>query len=92
MSFGTGFALYFLFWWLCLFAVLPFGARSQIGQGEVEPGTEPGAPVNPQLLRKIIATTILAAILFGLYWFITVTMGYSLDDIPSPFPQDRQGS
>lgn len=89
MSIGTGIALYFLFWWLCLFAVLPFGARTQVDEGEVEPGTEPGAPVKPHILRRFIATSILAGIMFGIYWFITVSLGYSLDNIPSPFPQDR---
>ena len=89
MSLGTGIALYFLFWWLCLFAVLPFGARSQAEQGEIEPGTEPGAPVKPHILRRFIANSILAGIVFGIYWFVTVTLGYSLDNIPSPFPQDR---
>ena len=89
MSFGTGFALYFLFWWLCLFAVLPFGARSQAEVGEVAPGTEPGAPHKINIWRKFLINSILAGVLFGLYWLITVKLGYSLDDIPSPFPQDR---
>lgn len=89
MSIGTGIALYFLFWWLCLFAILPFGARTQVDEGEVEPGTEPGAPVKPHILRRFIATSILAGIMFGIYWFITISLGYSLDNIPSPFPQDR---
>ncbi len=89
MSFGTGFALYFLFWWLCLFAILPFGVRSQAENNDVEPGTEPGAPIKPNLLRRFIANSILAGIVFGLYLFVTVKLGYSLDNIPSPFPQDR---
>ena len=88
MSFGTGFALYVLFWWLCLFAVLPFGVRSQVENGEVEPGTEPGAPHKTHIWKKMLINTMVAGVVFGLYLFVTVTLGYSLDSIPSPFPAD----
>lgn len=33
MSFGAAVAIYFIIWWLCLFAVLPFGVRSQVEEG-----------------------------------------------------------
>jgi predicted secreted protein len=89
MSIGTGIALYFIFWWLCLFAVLPFGVRSQKESGNVEPGTEPGAPQEPYLWRKILINSVAAAIVFAIYWFVTVGLGYGIDSIPSPFPQDR---
>ena len=45
MSWLTIAALYFILWWVVLFAVLPFGVRSQDESGEVEAGTDPGAPV-----------------------------------------------
>jgi len=89
MSIGTGFALYFLFWWLCLFVVLPFGVRSQAESGNVVPGTEPGAPRNTHIWIKIGVNSVLAGMVFGLYLFVTVSLGYSLDNIPSPFPQDQ---
>ncbi len=89
MSIGTAIALYFIIWWLCLFAVLPFGVRSQIEDGNVTLGTEPGAPRKPYVQRKLLITSVVAAIVFAIYWFVTVKLGYSLDNIPSPFPQDR---
>jgi predicted secreted protein len=89
MSFGTGFALYFLFWWLCLFAVLPFGVRSQAEDGKIVPGTEPGAPRKPYILRKFLINSLVAGIVFVLYWIVTVKLGYGIDSIPSLFPQDR---
>ena len=88
MSIGTGTALYFLFWWLCLFAVLPFGARSQVDEGAVEPGTEPGAPKNPFVLRRLLINSLVAGIVFAIFWFVTVKLGFGIDSIPSPFPQD----
>ena len=45
-----------------LFAVLPFGIRSQAESGEVVAGSEPGAPSAPALREKAIWTTLLAAI------------------------------
>ena len=57
-----GLALYFVIWWILLFAVLPFGVRSQVESGEVVQGSEPGAPVMPALREKAIWTTFVASI------------------------------
>lgn len=57
-------ALYFVVWWIMLFAVLPFGIRSQIEAGEVVAGSEPGAPARPALRQKAIWTTIVAGFVF----------------------------
>ncbi|MGV6873750.1 DUF1467 family protein [Pseudochelatococcus sp. B33] len=57
-------ALYFIIWWITLFAVLPLGVRGQ-WEDEVTPGTEPGAPQAPRLWRKALITTILAAVIFA---------------------------
>lgn len=57
-------ALYFVAWWVGLFAVLPFGARSQAEAGEVVAGSEPGAPSAPLMREKAIWTTVLASAVF----------------------------
>jgi predicted secreted protein len=57
-----GLALYFVIWWILLFAVLPFGVRSQAESGEVVHGSEPGAPALPALREKAIWTTLVASI------------------------------
>ena len=68
MSWATVAAIYFISWWVVLFAVLPFGVRSQQESGSVEEGTDPGAPVLPRLLSKIIWTTVVTTVLFvGFY-------------------------
>lgn len=56
-------ALYFVIWWILLFAILPFGIRSQVESGEVVAGTEPGAPSVPALQEKAIWTTLVASII-----------------------------
>ena len=39
MSTSTAIAIYFLIWWVTLFAVLPWGISNQEESGEVVPGT-----------------------------------------------------
>ena len=65
MSITTVLAIYFLVWWLTLFAVLPFGMSRQAEEGH-DPGTDPGAPILTQMGRKLIWTTILSAIIFAI--------------------------
>jgi len=62
---STGFAIYFVLWWVVLFLTLPFGVRSQHEDGGGAPGTDPGAPVASQMGRKLIWTTLLSAVIFA---------------------------
>jgi predicted secreted protein len=65
MTWTTIAAIYFVLWWIVLFAILPWGVRSQHEHdGEVVPGTDPGAPVLPQLRKKVIWTTIVTTVVF----------------------------
>ena len=73
MSWTGGIALYFIVWWLTLFAVLPLGVRSQHEDGDVQSGTDPGAPVLPGMGRKLIITTVAAIPVCALLWaFLTL--------------------
>jgi predicted secreted protein len=63
---STGFAIYFVMWWIVLFLTLPFGVRSQHEDGEGAPGTDPGAPVLPLMARKLIWTTVISAVIYAL--------------------------
>jgi predicted secreted protein len=65
MTVTTALATYFIVWWVVLFAVLPFGVRSQAENGDVSPGTDPGAPALPRLLAKLLTTTFIAAVVFA---------------------------
>lgn len=82
MSIAAAFAIYFIIWWLVLFVVLPFGVRSQIEAGRVVPGSDPGAPQRTVMRDKLIATSVVAAVVFTLY-YLNFTYGFvTLDDIP----------
>ncbi len=71
-------AVYFVLWWLVLLAVLPWGMRTQEEEGEIVLGTAHSAPVRPMLVKKVIATSIVTAILVGVLWFVTDTYGLSV--------------
>ncbi|PLX39383.1 MAG: DUF1467 domain-containing protein [Hyphomicrobiales bacterium] len=86
MSIGSSLALYFIIWWLTLFAVLPWGVKTQAEDGAVTPGSVPSAPARPHLLKKILWTTLIAGLLFAAIYHI-LTVGYSLDDLPAYGPK-----
>lgn len=82
MSVTYGVAVYFMMWWILLFAFLPFGLnRTQAEAGEIVPGSDPGAPEKPRFLKVIILTTIVTSLLFVGFYFLK-TSGFSLDDLP----------
>jgi predicted secreted protein len=62
-SLGTSVAIYFVIWWLTLFAVLPFRVRSQVEAGEIEAGSDPGAPHQAHLLWYALVTSAVATML-----------------------------
>ena len=63
---STSLAIYFVLWWVVLFLTLPFGVRSQHEEGEGAPGTDPGAPIMARMGRKLIWTTVISAVIFGM--------------------------
>ena len=81
MSLTTAIAIYFLIWWIVLFAVLPFGVRSQEESGAVAPGSDPGAPVIPAVWRKLIWTTIASTVIFVLCAVIYRYRLVTIDDL-----------
>ena len=75
------FAAYFILWWLVFFAVLPFGVQSQSEVGDVTLGTEHGAPHAPRLLAKVIATSLIAALLCAVLYVVVAVYGFGLEDL-----------
>ncbi len=73
MNWFSALAVYFVIWWVVLFAVLPFAVRTQDEADNVAPGTVSSAPVRPLLAKKFLATTIVAAVIFIILWGIYVT-------------------
>lgn len=65
-SISTALAIYFVLWWVVLFAILPFGVRSQHEDGGGVPGSDPGAPVLARMGRKLLWTTLVSGVIFAI--------------------------
>jgi predicted secreted protein len=85
MSWTTALAVYFIIWWVVLFAILPWGVRSQAESGHVVPGSDPGAPAIPHLGAKLVWTTLAASVVFALLAFAYLTRLVTLDDLATLF-------
>jgi len=81
-------AIYFVVWWLTLFAVLPFSVQTQDDAEDVTPGTPGSAPRGPHMLRAAFRTTILASLVVGLFYWLTHGLGYTFDDLPLMVPSN----
>jgi predicted secreted protein len=90
MAVTTAIATFFLIWWVTLFAVLPWGIRSQHEGGEVAPGTDPGAPMGIRVGRKLLWTTLVAAVIYAGFYVVYTKRLITLDDLTAPlFDKDR---
>ena len=81
MALTTAIAIYFVLWWVVLFAVLPFGVRSQQESGSFAQGTDPGAPTVASLAKRLVWNTIVSAIVFGIGATIYIYRLVSLNDL-----------
>lgn len=61
-------ATYFCLWFITLFVVLPFFAKTQDEAGEVVPGTPGSAPSKINIGKVFVINTLVAAVAFsGVY-------------------------
>jgi predicted secreted protein len=61
MGWVTGIVVYFLAWWVTLFAVLPLWVTPADAD---DPGHAAGAPARPRLLLKAAITTVVSAVIW----------------------------
>lgn len=87
MSWVSIAAIYIVVWWLCLFVILPIGVRTQDEAGETILGTPESAPQRPMLIRKALATTVLAAVVVGAVWFFVDWFGIDVDSLSRMWSQ-----
>jgi predicted secreted protein len=91
MPLSTGLAIFFLIWWVVLFAALPWGVRSQQEGGEIVPGTDPGAPVLTNLKWKLLWTTLVSLVIFGAFYVVYVDRLVTLEGLLAPFGLKMHG-
>ncbi|HXW49260.1 MAG TPA: DUF1467 family protein [Xanthobacteraceae bacterium] len=85
MPVATALAIFFLIWWVVLFAVLPWGIRSQHETEDTVPGTDPGAPTSVRIGRKLLWTTVVAVGIYAIGYFIYLQHWMTLDGLVDAF-------
>lgn len=66
MNWFSLFVMYLIIWWVVLFGILPIGIKGQAESNDIVKGSEPGAPVDSQIKKKFIITTIVATIIWAI--------------------------
>jgi len=82
VNFVTAIVVYLIVWWMVFFCVLPLRVQSQQEMGDIEPGSEPGAPADPQLKYKFKLTSTIAAGIWLVYYVVFEFQLLSLDMFP----------
>ena len=90
MTISSALAIYFIVWWVVLFAILPFSVRTQDEDQDVTLGTVPSAPRGPHMVRAALRTTIVTMVLLGIFYGVTRGLGLGIDDIPHIVPDFSQ--
>ncbi len=68
MRTSVAIATFFCLWFITLFMVLPFFARTQDEAGDVVPGTPGSAPHKINILKVFMINTVVASVAFaGVY-------------------------
>ncbi len=67
MGWIAGVFVYALIWFIVLFTVLPWGVEVS---DNPEPGHAPSAPINPHIGVKLIATSVVAAVIWAIVWYV----------------------
>ena len=85
MPVATALAIFFLIWWVVLFAVLPWGIRSQHESEDMVAGTDPGAPVSVRLGRKLLWTTLVSIAIYAVCFFVYSKHWITIDGLMAIF-------
>lgn len=83
MGIAGSIVVFIIIWWMVLFMVLPWGVTSQKEAGDITPGTAHEAPVKPMLLKKMLLTTGIAIILWGVAFYLISSGIINLGEIPT---------
>lgn len=79
--------VYLCIWFMTLFAVLPFGVRTQDEDGTVEPGTPGSAPANWKPWRIVAINTLVAAVCFGVFYVGYMQGWLTANEVDGPVPR-----
>ena len=81
MTIPFAIAIYFVVWWIVLFAVLPFNVRTQEEAGETVPGTPASAPSKFPLKRMFLINTVVAFVVFLIIWALIEIDAFGISEL-----------
>ena len=88
MSCVSAAAVFFILWWMVLFAMLPFGLKTQDDDDDVTLGTVSSAPRGPHMLQgRDPHDDRFARAVRRFSTALTKGLGYGFDDIPHIVPE-----
>ncbi|MEN3973869.1 DUF1467 family protein [Emcibacter sp. SYSU 3D8] len=71
MGLVSGIVVYVVMWWVVFFTMLPIGVKTHADEGtESEAGHADSAPIRPYMWRKVLAASVIAAVLWGGYYWL----------------------
>jgi predicted secreted protein len=82
MTLPVALGVYFICWWLVLFAVLPFGVNPPEQEGDIITGHADSAPAQPRILLKFLITTVISAVIFAIIYAVIAYRLIPLDLLP----------
>ena len=71
MSITGSIIVYVMIWWIIFFSVLPIGIQSnkEVFKEKIE-GMDPGAPKNPNIVKKFLLTTLITSLIFAVIYYL----------------------
>ena len=72
MSIAGSIIIYVIIWWIIFFSALPIGIKHDDKRfNDNLEGVDPGAPKNPNILKKFLYTTLITTLIFiGIYYIV----------------------
>ena len=63
--------VYVMIWWIIFFSVLPIGIQNnkEVFKEKIE-GMDPGAPKNPNIVKKFLLTTLITSLIFAVIYYL----------------------
>ncbi len=81
MGVTSALVLYAVLWFLTFLIVLPIRLKTQGDIGDIVPGTHAGAPHEPQLKKRALITTAVAAVLWVIIAYIIISGTVTVRDL-----------
>ena len=68
MSITGSIVIFVILWWIVFFSLLPIDDNRK--RQDIIKGTDPGAPENPKMLKKIILSTLITSLIFIILYLL----------------------